>query len=351
MKHVKHIISSVFLAFGIIWLGSLHGCSAPVKSFSPEHAESDKIWPGNSSKPRIAYGGSFTTPEQLGIEKSFFRKVVEFFSGEEKHKLVQPMAVMLDRNEIIYVADPGVKGIHRFDVQNNDYTLINKVGDDHLITPVAFAKGYKGDIYFTDSTLGKVFVIHEGSKEAVPVNFGFDFIQPTGIAFDPLTGWLYVVDTKRHMVNVFDKHKDYIRSFGKRGKGKGQFNFPTMIWINNKRQVLVSDSLNFRVQIFKQSGKYVSQFGKRGDGTGLHARPKGIAEDIYGHIYVVDALFHTVQMFDHKGQFLLNFGKQGQDKGKFWLPSGIYIQSNDSIFIADTHNHRVQVFYYIGERA
>ncbi len=347
---LKRSLAFLMLTLSLIWLGSLHGCSAPVKSFSPEHATADKIWPAAPAKPRIAYGGGFSSPEQLGIEKSFFRKVIEFFSGEEKHSLVQPMAVTVDRDNTIYVADPGVNGIHRFDVVNNEYKLINKVGDTFLKTPVAFTQGFKGEIYFTDSSLGKVFVIHKGSDVAEEVNFGFDFRQPTGISFDPKTGWLYVVDTARHLVTVFDKRHDFIRAFGKRGKGDGEFNFPTMVWVNDKKQVLVSDSLNFRVQIFQQNGKFISKFGKRGEGTGLHSRPKGIAEDRYGHIYVVDALFHTVQMFDHDGNFLLNFGQQGQQQGKFWLPSGIFVRNNDAIFVADTHNHRVQVFYYIGER-
>jgi len=346
----KRSISAIALFMLIIWFSFLHGCSAPVKSFSPEHATADKIWPSLPDKPRIAYGGSFSSPEQLGIEKSFFSKVIDFFSGKENIHLVQPMAVTVDRDNVIYVADPGVGGVHRFDVVNNKYSLINKVGNDLLKTPVAFAQGLKGEVYFTDSSLAKVFVINKGSDVATEVNFGFKFSQPTGISFDPSTGWLYVVDTAKHLVTVFDKHHEFIRVFGKRGKNNGEFNFPTMIWVNDKKQVLVSDSLNFRVQIFKQSGKFVSTFGQRGEGTGHHSRPKGIAEDRYGHVYVVDALFHTIQMFDHEGNFLLNFGKQGQEEGTFWLPSGIFVRNNDAIFVADTHNHRIQVFYYIGER-
>lgn len=347
---LKRSITIIALLMTVIWFSMLHGCSAPVKSFSPAYATAGKIWPSSPEKPRIAYGGSFSTPEQLGIEKSFFSKVVEFFSGKENITLIQPMAVTVDRNNVIYVADPGAGGVHRFDVVNNDYKLINKVGDTYLKTPVAFTQGFKGEIYFSDSSLAKVFVIHKGDDAATEIDFGFKFKQPTGISFDPNTGWLYVVDTAKHLVTVFDKQYEFIRTFGQRGKKDGEFNFPTMIWVNDKKQVLVSDSLNFRVQIFKQSGKFVSKFGERGEGTGRHSRPKGISEDRYGHVYVVDALFHTVQMFDHEGNFLLNFGKQGQQDGKFWLPSGIFVQNNDAIFVADTHNHRIQVFYYIGER-
>ena len=347
----KQAMTVLLLLLASIWLGLLQSCSTPVKTFSPEYAVADKIWPAQPAKPRIAYGGSFSTPEQLGIEKSFFRKVVEFFSGEEHIMLVQPMAITVDRDNVIYVADPGVAGIHRFDVVNNEYKLISRVGGKPLKTPVAFAQGFKGEIYFTDSSLAKVFVIKKGNDIAEEVEFGFDFKQPTGIAFDPVTGWLYVVDTARHLVTVFDKRHEFIRTFGQRGKNKGEFNFPTMIWVNDKKQVLVSDSLNFRVQLFQQNGKFISSFGQRGDGTGQHARPKGIAEDRYGHIYVADALFHTIQVFDHSGHFLMNFGQQGQQAGRFWLPSGIFVRSNDAIFVADTHNHRVQVFYYIGERS
>lgn len=323
---------------------ALTACAKPVTEAKDGPA---LVWPPEPDAPRVAFVKSFSRPEDLGMSRGFFQRLAEvLFGGIESH-LVRPMAVVAVGG-VLYVADPGAKGVHRFDLAGGSYQLIGATGGGPLPSPVGLAQGFQGEVYVTDSILAGVFVIRPGAKVAAPVPLHAKLRQPTGIAVDRAAGRLYVVDTADHLVHVFKRDGTLDSSFGQRGTGDGEFNYPTFIWRTPQGKLYVSDSLNFRVQIFDEHGRFLGQFGAPGDGSGDFARHKGIATDHYGHVYVVDALFHAVQIFDDAGRFLLSVGARGRDRGEFWLPGGIFIGEDDTIYVADSYNRRVQVFRYIG---
>lgn len=262
--------------------------------------------------------------------------------------MVRPMATIVDSRGNLYVADPGVKGVHRYSLSESKYEIIRREDRNSLPSPVGFALGPDDRIYVSDSSLNQILVIEPNSEIAKPLILKTEVNQPTGIALDTKTGYLYVVDTADHKIKIFRPDGTLHSSFGQRGTGDGEFNFPTMIWRNQNGHLWITDTLNFRIQEFDEDGRFIRQFGNVGDGTGNLSRPKGVAIDKYGHIYVVDSMFHAFQIFDQEGKLLLYIGGQGQNPGEFWLPTGIYIGSNETIYVADSHNRRIQVFRFIG---
>jgi len=322
----------------------LTGCNAQVRQ-PPEAAA--LVWPAAPEPARIAFVKTFSRPDDLGIRKGFFQSVRDFLLGAEDTRMVRPMAVV-EAGDVLYVADPGVNGVHRFDTTRGEYALIQGPEGSPLGSPVGLAAGANGEIYVSDSRLAQVLVIRPGADHAVPVPLEGELLQPTGIAFDASTGRLYVVDTRAHDIRVYDRGGNLVRNIGGRGTGPGRFNYPTLLWLSPGGNLYVTDSLNFRVQILDGTGRFIGAFGKAGDGTGDAARQKGVATDRQGHVYVVDSLFHAVQIFDGDGQYLLTVGAQGQGRGEFWLPVGIYIDASDTIYVTDTYNQRVQVFRYVG---
>ena len=318
-------------------------CSSTAKLENPVPL----VWPASPAEPRITYLKSFSRPEDLGITRGFFQRMADLLFGATEAHLVRPMAVVAV-GDLVYVADPGAKGVHRFDPKSGSYDLIRAPDDEPLPSPVGLARGVAGEVYVSDSALGKVFVIRPGAKIASPLPLSVKLGQPTGIAFDAATQRLFVVDTSAHRVNVFDRNGALESSFGGRGIEEGKFNYPAFIWLTPQGQLYVTDSLNFRVQSFDQQGHFVAKFGRLGDGTGDLARQKGVATDSYGHIYIVDAMFHAVQVFDESGRFLLSLGTLGRDRGEFWLPTGIFIGEDNVIYVADSYNQRVQVLRYVG---
>lgn len=256
------------------------------------------------------------------------------------------MAV-IEVDQVLYVADPGANGVHRFDRRENAYTLLHQEGNLALPSPVGLTRGDNGSVYVTDSALGAVFVLKPGAEFATKLALGSPVAQPTGIAYDPVARKLYVVDTTAHCIKVYAPDGSYLSTIGRRGTGDGEFNFPTMLWLD-KQRLLVTDSLNFRAQVINTQGQFIAKFGRMGDNAGDALRQKGLATDSFGHIYMVDALMHGVQIFNEAGELLLSLGSQGEAPGEFWLPSGIFIGADNMIYVADSYNRRVQVFRYIG---
>lgn len=337
MEH-KHLS-----ALALIVVLALCACApAPLR---PED-QAPLVWPELPDAPRIAYVRQFSRPADFGIDKGFFQRLVELIVGGNEARLIRPMAVVASKS-VVYVADPGASGVHRFDPITARYDLIVAEGGQTLPSPVGLALGGEGEVYVTDSDLAKVLVIRPGAKAATPLALP-DMVQPTGVAFDRSNSILYVVDTGAHRVNAFERDGTLAFSFGERGEGNGQFNYPTLIWLDPAGRLYVTDSLNFRIQIFDRQGRYLDQFGQAGDGSGDNMRPKSVATDSYGHIYVIDALLNALQIFNAQGRYLLSVGGIGGDRGEFWLPAGIFIDGDDTIYIADSYNQRIQVLRYIG---
>ena len=320
------------------------GACAPA-ALKPED-QTPLVWPDEPDAPRIAFVKEFTRPDDFGIAKGFFQRLAEVIFGAGEERLLRPMAVAAV-NGVVYVADPGAKGVHRFDPVAERYDLIVAEGGNPLPSPVGLARGGEGEVYVTDSVLAAVLVIRPGAKVAVPIALPA-MGQPTGIAFDAATGRLYVVDTTAHRVNVFNRDGTLRATFGQRGSGDGGFNYPTQIWREPRGRLYVTDSLNFRIQILNEQGRFLGKFGQAGDGTGDFMRQKGVATDRYGHVYVVDALLGAFQIFDDSGRLLLSVGDLGGKRGEFWLPTGIFVGDDDMIYIADSFNQRIQQFRYVG---
>lgn len=304
-------------------------------------------WPEEIDEPaRVEFVGTLSRPRDLGIEKSFAQRVSEFFAGEVDARLVRPMAVVAVAGAV-YVADPGARGVHRFDGAHGRYDLILRENEEPFPSPVGLAVGTQGEIYVADSVLGRVFVIGPDSKAAVPAKLA-SLEQPTGVAYDGVGKRLFVADTAAHRVIVLDEDGVPVQTIGERGEGDGQFNYPTYLWRDNQRRLYVTDSLNYRIQVFDAQGRFLRKFGRPGDGPGDFMRQKGIATDSFGHVYVVDGLMNALQIYDEAGRLLLSIGNLGRNRGEFWLPAGIFIGEDDRIYVADAYNGRVQVFRYVG---
>jgi DNA-binding beta-propeller fold protein YncE len=277
-------------------------------------------------------------------------KIFSWIAGANTQKtisLIKPVAIFAETPGDIWVADQATGNLFRIKNEKADVPRAfskQKFTYQSLVGICSFpAKG----ILFTDSRENKIFVLKPEQKSISIFSDSLTLKQPTGIAFYAPKSEVWVVETAAHCITILDENGKKIKSFGKRGFGKGEFNFPTSIWIDNKGYAYIVDALNYRIQIFDNEGNYVNGFGESGNATGYFAMPKGIATDSYGNIYVVDALFHVVQIFDKHGHFLYSFGGQGREQGQFWMPTGIFIDKQDTIYIADSYNSRIQSFSLI----
>lgn len=319
---------------------------ASCATVAPKPPEPPLVWPEPPDAPRITFVQTISRPDDLGITKTFLERLADWIFGASEHRLVRPMAVVTVGGTM-YVADPGVRGVHRFEPAAKRHDIVRGEDGSPLPSPVGLARGRDGEVYVADSALARVLVIRPGAKAAVPVALP-PLQQPTGIAFDPARGRLYVVDTKAHRLQVFETDGTLRATIGRRGTGPGEFNYPTHLWRDAAGRLYVTDSLNYRVQVLDPEGRFLRRFGQPGDSAGDFMRQKGLATDSFGHVYIVDALLHALQVFDPEGRLLLTLGDLGRARGEFWLPAGLFIGEDDTIYIADSYNQRVQVLRYIG---
>lgn len=306
------------------------------------------MWPPPPEPPRIEYLYNISKPDDVGWSPSFFEKTIAFFAGHHKNRMmVRPYGIIIGPDEVLCVADPGARIVHKFYLKEKAYKKITEFSKQELVSPIGVALDTRGMLYVSDSSLRRIFVYDRKGKSVRKIGSDALLQRPTGIAIDPSSGRLYVVDTLAHAIKVFSLDGSFLFSMGKRGKGEGAFNYPTAITLDKDGNLYINDSMNFRVQIFKPDGTFSGLFGKHGDGTGEFSNPKGVALDSEGHIYVTDAIFDRVQVFNTAGELLLTFGEAGQAPGQFWIPTALYIDSTDRIFIADSYNKRVQVFKFL----
>lgn len=310
-------------------------------------AEPPLVWPSAPAAPRIRYLANIATPIDVGARKSWFRRVVSVITGATEPRVLQPHGIAVDTAGRVFVADVAARGVHLFDPVRGQYQFLQASGRRGFRSPVGVALDGAGNVYVSDSELGEVVVFDAGGKERRRIRDGLE--RPTGLAFDRAHGVLYVADAKAHRIAVFDSTGRPGQSFGRRGTGDGEFNFPTNVGIAPDGSLLVTDAMNFRIQVFSPDGRFLRKFGRNGDAVGDLARPKGVAIDSEGHVYVVEGLFDVVNVFDAGGRLLLSFGAAGHGRGEFWLASGIAIDRQDRVYVSDSYNSRVQVLQYLGE--
>lgn len=353
VKTILAMITALLLASAPAWAEE-NPPAEPVSQAKEQAAlPPDLMWPSPPLQPRIRYLGSVSSPEDMGRKKGFWRKVWEFIRGEEEdEQMVRPMAVAVDGQDRLLVADTNRGRVHIFDRrkgEEGEYAYLRGSEWEALRLPIGLAVDGADNIYVADGELNQIFIFKPDGKFDRMLDTSAWLKRPAALAIDRARQRLYVVDTPAHDIKVVDLPSGKVqRVIGSRGEERGEFNFPTYATLDRQGRLAVTDSMNMRIQIFDVEGKLVSAFGKHGDGSGDFSAPKGVALDSEGHVYVADAGFDNVQIFDENGALLLFFGTSGQEAGKFWLPTGLMIDGQDRIYVMDSYNSRVQIFQYLG---
>lgn len=302
---------------------------------------------------RLEYVRAFSSERDVKTKRSFFNKVVDFIAGApEFHRLIRPYSIATDSSGRIIVTDPGGPLVHIFDFARQKYQKLEG-GKEEFRSPIGLALDADDNIYVSDSELGKIFVFDARGKFRRYIGDlkgeGY-FKRPTGLAIDSARNRIYITDTLRDAVYTADLQGNILGSFGKRGEGDGEFNYPTDILARNDELVVV-DAMNFRVEVFDRDGHFRGKFGRMGVETGSMFRSKGMAADSDGDLYIADAFMDLVQVFNPAGELLYYFGRQGNGAAEFQLPAGVCIDRQDRIYVVDSFNRRVQVFQFVGPKA
>lgn len=107
-------------------------------------------------------------------------------------------------------------------------------------------------LYIADSGGYRIAVIDKNGRERGSIaswrdNSGFSLLR--GIALDNV-GRIYAVDSIISTVRVFDPDGQYLFSFGDKGFDKGEFLYPTGIFIDKENRIYISDRSNNRIEVW-----------------------------------------------------------------------------------------------------
>ena len=329
--------------------GGAAGCvTAPRPVFEP--TGSVLAWPPAPATTRLSYVGMLRCSADLKAPSKPFEGLSRLLIGKEPPKqLYGPRDVVVTPDgQRVWIADPGGRCLHLFDLEHRAYRKIAQAGGSPLLSPVDVSLGPAGSIFVCDSEAVAVYRLSAVSGETIErVRIPEDIARPVAASYDAGTQELFVVDVATHDIKVLGPDAGLRRILGRRGEGDGEFNFPTAI-VASGEMLWVVDTGNRRVQAITRDGLPAGVVGRSGDAPGDMALPKGVAVDSDGHLYVVDARFENVQVFDPEGRLLMYFGEEGTGPAEFWLPGGIFIDRQDRIWVCDSYNRRVQVFQYLG---
>jgi DNA-binding beta-propeller fold protein YncE len=323
------------------------------------------VWPNPPAITRIKFTSQYTgqkldsqaAPNQA--KKSKWMDRLAGVSEEQKpqnkvrYVLGQPFGVAVDSKGLVYVADEKVGAVFIFNTETKDVVDMIKNGQHakfDLITGLAMDDADR--LFVSDANLHHVLVFNP--KHVLEATISDSIEQPVGLAVDNENRFLYVADSGRDQVLVFDADAPYklLRKIGTSGKKHsltepGQFSRPVGVAVDDDGNLYVTDTFNNRVEIFDAEGNFISTFGKAGDGPGYLARPKGIAVDCDHHIWVVDSMQNRVHVFNREGRLLIWLGGVGLLPGQMTMPTGIAIDKNNRVFTTEQYPGRLQQFQYI----
>jgi sugar lactone lactonase YvrE len=128
----------------------------------------------------------------------------------------------------------------------------------------------------------------------------------------------------------FDKNGTFIKSWGGKGSGPGQFQVAHGIAIDSKGLLWVADRENQRIQVFDQDGKFVREVKYKGLPCSLDIGRQ--------YMYMVNGFAGQVLRLDLNGKVLAAMGKPGKGPGEFGEAHMIAVNQKDEIYVADSVN-------------
>jgi sugar lactone lactonase YvrE len=143
---------------------------------------------------------------------------------------------------------------------------------------------------------------------------------------------------KGHQLFKFSPDGKVLMTLGKAGitgDGPDTFNQPSAVVVAPSGDIFVADghggNSNARIVKFSKEGKFIKAWGKKGTGPGEFDSPHVLAMDSRGRLFVGDRGNNRIQIFDQDGKFL-------EEWKQFGRPSGLFIDRNDILYLSDSQS-------------
>src|ERR1019366_5121767 len=270
--------------------------------------------------------------------------IVTFVYGRERI-LLAPHHVTVDSRGRILIVDPDIRAVHVLGERDS----FRIAGGPHrrLQLPNGIAVDAADNIYVADSERGLVLVYDADGKFLRYIGKRGDetlFHYPTAIAIDRNSGRLFLLDSPRHLLFVLDLEGNILKRIGRPrphaiGRVSGDtipmdLDYPTEIAIGSNELVVV-DSANSRIHVMDLQCKPVAQFSIRAVPGPPIMSEVGLGLDLTGNIYVSNTTDSHIRVYGPDGTLLGSFGRNGMEVGEFNSPAGLCVDGRNRLYISD----------------
>ena len=198
-----------------------------------------------------------------------------------------------------------------------------------------------GTIYATDYSnhLIKIFRLDGTDDQIGGSDTGsYQFTVPDGIII--LDNVIYVVCQGDNMIKMYSTDKTFIREFGGKGNGNGQFSRPYSICTDRQGRLLVADSGNNRVQVFTLEGNFIDSFS-------CPTSPYDVAVDPEGNVHV--ALVENDHIAVYSQDCTYRYMESYNLGGSLEKPTGICIDQEGNRLIGSCQTNKIYIADSTGE--
>ncbi len=225
------------------------------------------------------------------------------------------------------------------------YWLVGLVGSGvdkiELSRPQSGMSDGQGRVYVTDTARHAVMVFDQAAGKLLVWDQALEntnFVTPIGIA-EGARGEILVVDAELGGVFRLDRDGKPIGTFGLESLER-----PTGIARDPKAQrIYVADTHAHNIKVFDDNGKLVQTLGQRGDGDGEMNFPTHLAFS-NDKLYVADSMNARVLILDAQGKQLGMVGKRGRFVGNLSRPKGVSVDSHGNIYVVESFYDNLLVF-------
>jgi streptogramin lyase len=304
---------------------------------------------------------------------TMFRADPEWPKVPENIEWVNCPGVDIDKNDHVWRLQRGMPCVQEFDPEGNLLQSWGLLGDsvtsvENGPVDLTFAMPNpqihqikvdpEGNIWIVTWRLGVIYKCSPDGKVLQILGkynvIGEDettFGQPNDIAFAP-NGDIFVADGEMNFRIVhLDKNGKFIKAWGKRGKGPGEFEVPHALGFDSKGLLYVGDRGNSRIQVFDQDGNFIDQWPDM-------IVPYDLWVDKDDFVWVcgygplrVPIEYHLPQTqdqlimkFDLKGKCVMNMTfVQGDNPGQLHTVHGLALDSKGNFYPAE-HGGNLQKF-------
>jgi hypothetical protein len=246
--------------------------------------------------------------------------------GKQVYGFLQAQAVRVDAHDNIWVVDRYSSMVIKF---NPDGTVAMLLGrkPESVDVPSAPSKGRQ--VAGAPPASGMQSDLFEG---------------PADVAWDK-AGNIFVADgLSNARVAKFTSDGVFVKSWGSRGTGEGQFATPHGIQVDADGNVYVSDRGNKRIQVFDNDGNFKRVITNVGDPEAICITPGAHPVMYVSNTNPYNDLDNGGEIYklELDGRVLGHFGRAGKQLKEFGTATAIDCRAGDTLYVAEAGNWRVQ---------